>query len=899
MNDVSMNSRLLTWLDVERVFKRNTAHATQFPLFITGVRCYAGGAEVEHSGTEAGALNWLVQIFGQAFDSERHVVRLAIGDQQYPMELLAGGTLATTSLPSYPLWTDVAYMQEGNVAPRFPAPWTDGPKLVAFHSFKGGVGRTTALMNYVAASLEAADDNPVRLLVIDADLEAPGISFWLDEVNRPKVSFTQLLEALHYPPVDINGSLDFFAIELRKTSLDAGSARRELFVLPAALDVIEMMDMPVRPEHLARNPNDPWQLSEHLKELGRKLDVDYVFIDLRAGLSELSSPLLFDPRIEHFFVTTVAPQSVKGMAAILGRLYALQSKMSPPDAMEAKPSVILSMLTPTLRELPAYSEAQEALGAAYPGLANDVLSSGVEWLEYDFAESLMSLRSVREAIDVSRKSSSLYPEALAWAVNSIRRPTTVRPVVNVSQTVQVDADKLHKLCERVQFAEQIATDEMLATEPLRNLGKHFSAELPNAVSVGAKGAGKTFAFLQVCRAKTWQGFLGKLEVSDQLAGEADIFPVLWSSNLGDAAVDAVLAAREQFVPCSVVESGLMGRSEIERRINVALKTPDHDWAAFWDGLICAQLGVQGDSLVELNDWLTNTQRQVVLVFDGIEDSFENLVDSSSRDAVKGLLQLPNRLSELRGRRVGAVVFVRADYVQAAIRQNVAQYLARFTPFSLDWTPESFLRLSYWLCGQAGIIGADPKRAEELTVAEILDVLEKLWGKKLGRADSKEARSALWVFGALCDLKGRFQARDLVRFLKVAAGIQTIRQGSAWVDRVLAPESMRSAIPKCSEEKVGEAVKEIAVLSDWKEKLDGLPAAERRVPFDPASLGLSPEGLNSLRELGVIYEDTDQKNSAERFYLPEIYRQGLGFETSVAGRPRTLALLKRNLPKLPF
>jgi hypothetical protein len=246
-----------------------------------------------------------------------------------------------------------------------------------------------------------------------------------------------------------------------------------------------------------------------------------------------------------------------------------------------------------------------------------------------------------------------------------------------------------------------------------------------------------------------------------------------------------------------------------------------------------------------------------------------------------------------------VVFVRADYVQAAIRQNVAQYLARFTPFSLEWTPESFLRLSYWLCGQAGIIGADPKSAEELTVTDILAVLEKLWGKKLGRSDSKEARSALWVFGALCDLKGRFQARDLVRFLRFAAEIQTARGGSAWLDRVLAPESMRLAIPKCSEEKVGEAVKEIAVLNAWKEKLDRLPASERRVPFDPASLGLETEGLNALRELGVIYEDTDQKSSAERFYLPEIYRQGLGFETSVAGRPRTLALLKRNLPKLPF
>jgi len=292
-------------------------------------------------------------------------------------------------------------------------------------------------------------------------------------------------------------------------------------------------------------------------------------------------------------------------------------------------------------------------------------------------------------------------------------------------------------------------------------------------------------------------------------------------------------------------------------------------------------------------------KEVVFVFDGIEDSFQEPTEPSAREAIKGLLQLPNRLAELRERRIGAVVFVRADYVQAAIRQNVAQYLARFTSFSLDWTPESFLRLSYWLCGQANIIDADPKLAEELTVGDVQKALEALWGRKLGRDDSKEARSALWVFGALCDLKGRFQARDLVRFLRFATRIQVDKSGSTWTDRVLAPESMRQAIPKCSEEKVGEAVKEILALGAWKVKLDALSAAVRKVPFDPANLGLEPEGLNILRELGVIYEDTDQKNTAERYYLPEIYRQGLGFETSVAGRPRTLALLKRNLPKLPF
>lgn len=895
MIEHQMNNMRLTWLDIERVFKRNTSHGTRCPLPIISVRCYADGAEVTHTGDEESALNWLDQIFGADFERDQCTVRLTLGNRLYPISLEMG-ELPLELPPSYPLWTDIAYLSENDASPRLPQEWANGPKLVAFHSFKGGVGRTTALMSYVAATLEAAGEKHAKLLVIDADFEAPGISFWLDEPNHPNVSFTQLLEALHYPPTDVNSTLEFFAAELRKTSQEVGSSRRELFVLPSALDITSMMDMPVRPEHLARNPSDPWQLSERLRDLGAKLEVSHVFIDLRAGLSELSSPLLFDPRVEHFFVTTVAPQSVKGMSAILKRLYVLQSTTSNPKRV--KPTVIVSMLTPQLRELPVYSEAEEALARAYPGIDDEAMSPGFEWLESDFAPSLMSLQSVREAINASRANSTLYPESLAWAESSFPSANNSSVTSLKAQTGQTDAESLYRFCGRVQFAEQIDADEMLATEPLRNLGKHFTADLPNAISVGAKGAGKTFTFLQINRAKTWPTFLNKLEIGHYFKRDVPIFPALWSENLQTAAREVVESCQKQWIP-SPNQRLRVTASEIRKKIDAALRGSTQDWPSFWDGLICDQLGIVGNSLQELNNSLATDDRQVVLVFDGIEDYFQDLLKQSAQDAVKGLLYLPNRLAELKDRRIGAIVFVRADYVQATIRQNEAQFLARFAPFRLEWTPESFLRLSYWLCGQAGIINANPKLAEEMTVDALLDALVKLWGKKLGQPDSKEARSALWVFGALCDLTGRFQARDLVRFLKFATGIQrTSKLGSVGSDRVLAPESMRQAIPQCSVEKVDEAAKEISVLRDWKAKLDTI-SAERRVPFNPSDLGLTSEALNALRDLGVIYEDTAQKHTAERFYLPEIYRHGLKFGTSVGGRPRTLALLKRNLPRLPF
>ena len=73
----------------------------------------------------------------------------------------------------------------------------------------------------------------------------------------------------------------------------------------------------------------------------------------------------------------------------------------------------------------------------------------------------------------------------------------------------------------------------------------------------------------------------------------------------------------------------------------------------------------------------------------------------------------------------------------------------------------------------------------------------------------------------------------------------------------------------------------------------------RIPFSAEQAGLDSKMLQSLKDLGVIYEDADGKHGDERLYVPEIYRYGLGFETSAAGRPRTQALLKKNIGTIPL
>lgn len=400
-------------------------------------------------------------------------------------------------------------------------------------------------MTYVAACIQETSCSTKKIQIVDADLEAPGVSFWLDQANQPLVSFVQLLEALHYPPRHIDQPFDFFADELRKTSLSLSGLQQELFILPAALDLAEIQDMPVTPEHLARNPANPWQLADHLHALRQRLGADAAFIDLRAGLSELASPILFDPRVDHFFVTTVAPQSVEGMSEVLHRRYQFNLQLPRTSYNDPRPTVIMSLLTKELRNAEHYVQALSRLNEAYP--PDNPLTSGVQWLEAEFLSTLMSIGSLKEALDSVPQSHALFARAAEWATALYASPPAEDGDDSAANTTKALARKLQEVCHQTQFAEMNTNPALLATEPLLNLGKHYAKTLPSLLMIGAKGAGKTFTFRQMIQAEAWQAFLEKLGFDAAQVTDATLFALLWSSNIADTPDSEIKSAQRRVI----------------------------------------------------------------------------------------------------------------------------------------------------------------------------------------------------------------------------------------------------------------------------------------------------------------------------------------------------------------
>ena len=96
--------------------------------------------------------------------------------RQLPVEILpAEDAPDWPEPPKRPLWLDRRHIKEDER----PSPSPDSPKVAAFFSFKGGVGRTTACFATAIRLLSNVAKVP-RILYVDADLEAPGLT-WMTE----------------------------------------------------------------------------------------------------------------------------------------------------------------------------------------------------------------------------------------------------------------------------------------------------------------------------------------------------------------------------------------------------------------------------------------------------------------------------------------------------------------------------------------------------------------------------------------------------------------------------------------------------------------------------------------------------------------------------------------------
>jgi hypothetical protein len=431
----------------------------------------------------------------------------------------------------------------------------------------------------------------------------------------------------------------------------------------------------------------------------------------------------------------------------------------------------------------------------------------------------------------------------------------------------------------------------LVTPPLQRLGEDFQNQPPISVIEGAKGTGKTLTFRFLLEQETWQRAVTKLDEALSPAIVGPMIPV-YGSSYGERMVP-LIGERAQAMAVDYGSEHPMAFADVKRRVQEQLAEPrtEAQWSDFWLNLIAWVCGVAVGSTDGWRHFISRARERAdhpIALFEGLEEVITDpYTDAKQATALRALLvDVPLRLRQEVGRPVGLLVFVRGDMVEAVIRQNLAQFRSAHRNYALTWSSIDILELVVWLVSNSGAI-PDIWHRNWRSEDNSAD-LERIWGWKLGPPKSREARSTEWVLAVLTDLNGRLTARDLVRFIAMAAQLSIDEEPVE--SRLLAPGAMRRAVASTSEEKIKEYPSEVAVLQPIFEKLRRGTPLETPLDLETAHLAeLTEPELANLVKYGVFFEEDGL------YEVPELFRIGLGLRRKGA-RPNIISLTRRALEK---
>ena len=890
-----MAGKLFTWVDIDSQLAEAAAE-DRWPPWLLEVDAWWDGLELTvRPGTEIAAVReWLDGQFGLGSAADRETgLELALDrptthiPQSLPVRLIestdSGITLRRPKLTERRVTSALS-----EALPRPDVSQFEGDKqLAAFHSFKGGVGRTL----HAVALADVLASQGQHVLLIDADLEAPGIT-WMYQAQggRCDIAYEDVLALLHSSTQgDPTPAVEIAAASLPNQRVSRYPGTGRVTVLPASRRT-HLGPPRIGPADLLSEDRSPYFLSESLAALAVAAEADTVVMDLRAGASELAAPILLDPRVMRVFVTTISSQSRQGTEAMIRQLGAQSPAVA---GIDPTPGAIVTQYRLDVHDGHA-EEARRGLSAA---LSSTIASVGTpadepppEELAVDaqfltepvlspFREELLALPQNWDAVvDIVRRCG--LPGLLGEFAPSVA--PTIRDCPEEPATLDSRRRALESTARRLVFAEQRGMDAglgFLTTESVRRLIGDHSTDLPVAVVVGAKGAGKTFTFARMCAGGSWEAFAR--ENGQSVERTAMVVPVLDPINTAEPQADVVSSQglRDQVAGGSGVTA-----DEIRSHLTAGLRDDRADdpefWRLRWLECLAWSAGAQRDEPAEefLIRRTVDASGACLFVIDGLEDWLESLEAEPKRIALRTLLiEVPNWFRRLRNRLLGLVVFVRQDLVRAAIRQNLGQFLDRYAPYELRWDTEDALRLSLWMATNADAVTSPARPIADMGYDEIVQALLPLWGAKLGTDTSREAWTERWVPAALADFNEQIQARDVVRFLCEAAGSSV--GDERWPDRLLTPTAMRRALGACSRAKVEEINQENPRLGRLLRHMSTFSDSVK-MPFDAADVELEPDDVEALEQWGALARDADG-----RYRMPEIYRHELGFRTQ--GRARVV------------
>jgi cellulose biosynthesis protein BcsQ len=931
INHLDLRTHPYSWGDVADAFSRVSLSGS-FPASLVKIEIYWDQLTLLAEGDSSEEIyNWLQSLFPQRVSGNAIKLDGPPFSGELPFEICPyDATVAGEPPPAIASQFTASSSQIW--FKRRPAHAESSDVLLptfAFHSVKGGVGRTTSAISFAQYLAQSLKRKP---LLVDADFEAPGLSYlFLNDSRECHFSFEDLIVLAHADDrADAENTIEFGAQKLSNQIHDG------VTYLPCLRRGDMLSSFAIRPEQLQKSrPDRPFFLFYTLSSLAQKAGCDCLLVDLRAGFTDLAAMILCAPGVYPVFVTTPSGQSVistKEMLDFIARSTTGSARV--PNT----PAIVINNVIPQVRRSSDFSAIVSDFEECAMRLLPDVQSGGDRGdimrlsddevigppiVILDHAPSLTAApASLNHFVDDLRgqpcfdqlsyglrrwTSDALESNLLPINAQSVIKFGTAKTTSAEVTEAEIKARRktLQSFASQRIFAESATEndEDFLVIRALRELRDRFRTELPNATCIGMKGAGKTFTFGLLARMETWGNFIDKITPSTSLrsAQSAMILPVLPAKNLLDS--PALLESRRT-VAGEFSGYDPIPFSRLSQLVDEASSklSSESEWGSFWLDALAWSVGLAvgerqaGDKLLER---LVNSKEKIVAIFDGLEENFQSFRQSANQQAaIRGLTSsLAQRLLEIPGRPLGQINFVRSDLIYAAYPNNHRQFADRNRAYALTWLDNDILELAGWLAYKSGVADTwciDFQNEENILIE---DRLVPLWGKKLGKADdlakegrTREARSSQWVIAALSDLKGRMTARDLVGFVANSAERSVPDTNSLFFDRLLVPRAMTSAIAPVGHQKLTAMAEENPQLGPAIDALRKAPQFAVPLSVDEFIDKIPGKDQNMLRMLdenGIILLEG---SSVE---MPEIFRTGLGnVVRGTAGRRSIIGLMNK-------
>jgi hypothetical protein len=185
-----------------------------------------------------------------------------------------------------------------------------GPPVVVFYSFKGGLGRTTALTSFAIQRAQAGE----RVCVLDFDLDSPGIGLVLSASTERATAVWGVVDFL----LEHRTAEPPFGDYYHRCDRVAGAG--EIAVLPAGtlneayLDKLARVDLEEAP-----TVGDSG-ISALLTRVRDELKPNWILVDARTGISEPAGQLLSGIAHLHVLFGSAQDQSWQGLNQVIDRL---------------------------------------------------------------------------------------------------------------------------------------------------------------------------------------------------------------------------------------------------------------------------------------------------------------------------------------------------------------------------------------------------------------------------------------------------------------------------------------------------------------------------------------------------------------------------------------------------